>query len=459
MSRLLIECTYVFEHPDLNSGIQRVVRNVIRELESNATPCECIPVIMQDGQLKRVLSLLPPKAVLLSPLRRWVHRLDHLRLRYWGAYSTLVTRPPWLSRGGLRLPVFSLFKLLSLALTLPLRALLWLDRRNVAAQQRTEPLEIVDGDIFLLLDSSWHLDFYDLAERLKARGASIISVVYDLIPLTHPQFCDAGLTKVFERWFDWIARTADGFVCISSTVEQDVRQAVATRLGASLANQRQYEYFYLGSELDLALRDAELDVGLQQLFDDSTPVYLMVSTIEPRKNHVYLLDAFDCLWARGVEVRLCIIGKVGWKSEELIGRIQRHPQLNKRLFIFNQLNDAGLEYAYEHACSLLFPSHAEGFGLPLVEAMQRGVPVMASDLPVFREIGNDYVAYFDLNDPGALASLITQHQKSGHFPAAKELSSWHWIGWQQASVQLLEKTLSIAGRADLLNELPSHRRA
>lgn len=442
--RLLIECTYVFENPDLNSGIQRVVRNVIRELEHNDAACECIPVIMQKGQLKRVLSLLPPKAPNISWQRRWAQRLDHLRVRYWGAYSALLARVPALSQGLLRLPFFTLCKVLNLVITLPLRAFLWLDRRNAAALQRSEPIGIVDGDIFLLLDSSWHLDFYDLAERLKARGASIISVVYDLIPLTHSQFCDAGLTKVFERWFDWIARTADGFVCISHAVEQDVRQAVTTRLGTTLAESRRYEYFYLGSELDLAARDTELDPALKEVFSGSVPVYLMVSTIEPRKNHTYLLDAFELLWGRGVAARLCIIGKVGWKSEELIGRIQRHPELNRKLFIFNRLNDSGLEYAYAHACALVFPSHAEGFGLPLVEAMQRGVPVMASDIPVFREIGGDYVTYFDLAAPTALARLVEQHQRTGEFPAPKPLKDWQWISWREASNQLLERTLRIA---------------
>lgn len=442
--RLLIECTYVFEHPDLNSGIQRVVRNVIRELESQTTACECIPVIMQHGQLKRVLSLLPPKSQRLSWQRLWAQRLDHMRLLYWGAYSALLRRAPVLSRGILRLPFLTLCKLLNFAITLPLRAFLWLDRRNMTALQRSEPLDIADGDIFLLLDSSWHLDFYDLAEQLKTRGASIISVVYDLIPLTHSQFCDAGLTKVFERWFDWIARTADGFVCISHTVEQDVRQAVISRLGTSLAESRRYEHFYLGSELDLATRNTELDPALHEIFSDPAPVYLMVSTIEPRKNHSYLLDAFEQLWAQGIEVRLCIIGKVGWKSEELTGRIQQHPELNKRLFMFNQLNDYGLEYAYSRACALVFPSHAEGFGLPLVEAMQRGVPVMASDIPVFREIGDDYVAYFDLKDPKSLVALVEQHQHNGQFPASKPLSDWQWISWREASNQLLEKTLRIA---------------
>ncbi|MDG9925176.1 MULTISPECIES: glycosyltransferase family 1 protein [unclassified Pseudomonas] len=457
--RLLIECTYVFEHPDLNSGIQRVVRNVIRELKHNDANCECIPVVMQNGQLRRVLTLLPQPGLKLSWQRRWAQYLDYLRVRYWGAYSALLTCIPVLGQGFLRLPFFTLCKVFNLAITLPLRACLWLDRRNAAALQRSEPIDIVDGDIFLLLDSSWHLDFYDLADRLKARGASIISVVYDLIPLTHPQFCDAGLTKVFERWFDWIARTADGFVCISRTVEQDVRHAVNARQGAEVADSRLYDHFYLGSELDLATRDTQLDPALQEVFSGSMPVYLMVSTIEPRKNHAYLLDAFERLWARGVEARLCIIGKVGWKSEELVGRIQHHPELNRRLFIFNRLNDSGLEYAYAHARALVFPSHAEGFGLPLVEAMQRGVPVMASDIPVFREIGDDYVAYFDLADPEALASLVEKHLHSGQFPVSKALAGWQWIDWREASLQLLDKTLRIAGRAEQVHESPANRRA
>ncbi|WP_031302957.1 glycosyltransferase family 1 protein [Pseudomonas sp. EGD-AK9] len=457
--RLLIECTYVFEHPDLNSGIQRVVRNVISELQRANAGCECIPVIMQEGQLKRVISLLPPASQPLSWQRKWAQRLDRLRLRYWGAYSALINRAPVLASTALRWPFFTFCRVLNLSITVPLRAFLWLDRRNVAALQRSEPMDIAEGDVFLLLDSSWHLDFYDLAERLKARGASIISVVYDLIPLMQPQFCDAGLTRVFERWFDWVAKTADGFLCISRTVEDDVRHAVAARLGQELADSRQFEHFYLGSELDLTQRDPELDSEIETVFVSNEPVYLMVSTIEPRKNHAYLLDAFERIWARGIKARLCIIGKVGWKSEELIGRIQRHPQLSRQLFVFNQLNDSGLEYAYARASALVFPSHAEGFGLPMVEAMQRGVPAMVSDIPVFREIGGDFAAYFDLGDPEALAKLVEGHINSGVFPAGKSLADWRWIGWREASLQLLDRTLSIAGRIEQADEKPALRRA
>lgn len=452
MTRLLIECTYVYEHPDLNSGIQRVVRNVIKELESANTVVECIPVIMQGGQLKRVISLLPTSAPAgISFLRKCVHFLDHLRLRFWGGHAYITKHVPLLGGKVLRMSFFFLWKLLSLSITLPLRVALWFDRRDEASKQRSVPLDIEYGDIFLLLDSSWHLNFYNLAERLKNQGASIVSVVYDLIPITHPQFCDAGLTKIFERWFDWIATTADGFMCISQTVQADVQRAVAERLGDGVASQRKFEYFHLGSELDLVQRDTSVDPRIKEIFDTGEDTYLMVGTIEPRKNHIYLIKTFESLWAKGSKARLCIVGKIGWKSDELIGLIQRHPELNKRLFMFNQLNDTGLEYAYAHASALLFPSHAEGFGLPLVEAMQRGVPVMASDLPVFREIGGEYVAYFDLSCAGSLATLIQEHQDSGCFPAERSLDSWEWINWRTASLQLLEKTLKVAGQTDLLN--------
>jgi len=107
--------------------------------------------------------------------------------------------------------------------------------------------------------------------------------------------------------------------------------------------------------------------------------------------------------------------------------------------MFNGLSDKSLEHAYSHATSLVFPSYVEGFGLPLVEAMQRGLPAMASDIPVFREIGGDYMAYFDLADPQSLADLVTGMERSGEFPAALSLENWRWLSWREASAQLVER--------------------
>ena len=295
--------------------------------------------------------------------------------------------------------------------------------------------------LVVLLDSSWHSDFFSHIERLKQQGLGVVAVIYDLIPLTHPQFCDEPLVKVFDQWFEWVSRTADGFIAISETICNEVRADVIRRLGAETAAQRWYHHFHLGSELDRARDDGDIRTALRTLFGSDHSVYLMVSTIEPRKNHAYLVDAFERLWAAEPNTRatLCIVGRIGWKCAPLVSRIKSHPELGKRLFMFNDLGDTELEYCYRHSKSLVFPSFVEGFGLPLVEAMQRGLPAMASDIPVFREIGADFLAYFRLDDPGSLAALVGRYEASGKFPAARELADWSWLGWRDSTRQLVER--------------------
>jgi alpha-1,2-rhamnosyltransferase len=266
-------------------------------------------------------------------------------------------------------------------------------------------------------------------------------VIYDLIPLTHPQFYDTRLVRIFNEWFDWIAKTADGYVAISATVRDQVREELHRRVGPAKADSLWFDYFHLGSELDLREETAAVETRLTRLFDTPEPVFLMVSTIEPRKNHDYLLDAFELAWAAGSTARLCIAGRIGWKCDALLARVRNHPELNRRLFMFNDLSDTSLEHAYSHASALVFPSYVEGFGLPLVEAMQRGLPAMGSDIPVFREIGGEFMAYFDLAEPQNLADLVARFESSKQFPAARDVADWRWIGWREASAQLAERTL------------------
>ena len=172
----------------------------------------------------------------------------------------------------------------------------------------------------------------------------------------------------------------------------------------------------------------------------------MVSTIEPRKNHVYLVDAFEKIWADGGQVALCIVGKVGWKCADLVHRITQHPELGKRLFMFNDLSDTELERCYQQSKALVFPSFVEGFGLPLVEAMQRGLPAFASDIAVFREVGGEFLAYFDIGDPASLAHSVLAFESSGQFPAQKPVSDWAWPGWKESAQELVRVISSHAHR-------------
>ncbi len=440
MTRLLVECTYVFEHPEANSGIQRVVRNVITELPKNNPAVECIPVVMLKGALYQVTSLAPLKVPKLDLMGVRV-RLEQIANRFWLMHRTLERRTPFRQSRFARRVLYVGCRLAAFAaLSVPIRLLNYCLRRQ-EIPTRCQPLQHQAGDQLVLLDSSWHADFFPLAEQLKRDGVGIVSLIYDLIPLTHPQFCDAGLVRVFNEWFDWIAKTADGYVAISATISDQVREEMLRRVGSEQVAQRWFDHFHLGSELDLTDDALPVEPALKQMFKKKDPVYLMVSTIEPRKNHAYLLDAFELAWAKGSRARLCIAGRIGWKCDALIERIRQHPQLNQRLFMFNALTDKSLEYAYSNATALVFPSYVEGFGLPLVEAMQRGLPAMGSDIPVFREIGGPFMAYFDLDEPQTLVDLMTQMETTGTFPAERDVKEWRWLGWREASAQLVERVL------------------
>lgn len=442
MTRLLIECTNVFRNPRVNSGIQRVVRNIVRHLSSTAETVECIPVIFARGRLYRVTKLTPDPAD-EAFLARAYELLERLNGAFWRAHGRYENHWPMTRVHNLRRAFYVVSRVLNLPIALGLRSLRLLGFDPLLL--RAEPFEAHAGDQLVLLDSSWHEAHFGQIEQLKRQGVGIVAVLYDLIPLTRPEFFDTRLSAVFSAWFDWVIHTADGYMAISRSVRDQLKHELATRLGTVAAEKPWYGYFHLGSELDLIRGDLAPPAELTRLFDAEQPVYLAVSTVEPRKNHTYLLDAFELLWAQQSPVRLCIIGRIGWKCDALIKRIEGHPEFGRRLFMFNQLDDGGLEYAYARAKALVFSSHDEGFGLPLVEAMQRGLPAMGSDIPVFHEVGGEYMAYFDLQAPQTLADLVTRFEQSGEFPAAGQLTDWQWIGWGGACRQLVDGIMAEVG--------------
>jgi glycosyltransferase involved in cell wall biosynthesis len=161
----------------------------------------------------------------------------------------------------------------------------------------------------------------------------------------------------------------------------------------------------------------------------------MVGTIEPRKRHEDALAAMERLWSEGQDVSLCIIGKYGWKSSHIADRLQTHPEKGRRLFWIGDASDAELQFAYRAASALIFPTWAEGYGLPIIEAAYFGLPVLCSDLPVLREVGGEHAIYFQRGEPAAIASAIRMflNGKVQVDPAGiKRLS------WAESAHQLLE---------------------
>jgi O-antigen biosynthesis alpha-1,2-rhamnosyltransferase len=148
---------------------------------------------------------------------------------------------------------------------------------------------------------------------------------------------------------------------------------------------------------------------------------------------------------------LAIIGNYGWKCEEFLARAEAHPLRGKQLFLLRDVSDRELDYAYRHASALVIASEIEGFGLPVAEAIQRGLPVLCSDIPVFREVADGKVVFFGLEDPANLAREVERFI-DGRSPKQRWTRTPHpWIGWRESAEQLFD-AISAQMRASQLRE-------
>jgi glycosyltransferase involved in cell wall biosynthesis len=174
------------------------------------------------------------------------------------------------------------------------------------------------------------------------------------------------------------------------------------------------------------------------------PAFLTVGTIEPRKNIDFALDLFDALAARGLDFQWHFVGAHGWSSEKTARRIQNHPEFGHRLQWWTDLADAELEWCYERAAALVAVSRGEGFGLPLLEARLRGLPVFASDIAVFREVLGGEGRYLPLGS-AALAAAALEDFLQGVPPAAgRGEPSRMARSWEESARELLAKLESLS---------------
>jgi alpha-1,2-rhamnosyltransferase len=234
----------------------------------------------------------------------------------------------------------------------------------------------------------------------------------------------------YEVWFDRIVLASDAVVGISKSVADEFCAFVRSRERAP--SRQRVGWFHLGADFQ-APANKPPSRKAAAIRASGPPYFLSVGTIEPRKGYAVALAAFDKLWSVGVDARYVIVGRCGWHVRALQRRIVEHPQYGRRLFWLDDATDADLEHLYEGARALVFSSFAEGFGLPIIEAMRHKLPVIASDAPIFREIGGDAIAYFDLLDSDSLAQRIEDALASRGASTPPPVQTW-----REAAKHLLE---------------------
>lgn len=208
---------------------------------------------------------------------------------------------------------------------------------------------------------------------VHAAGGKAHVLVHDMIPLDHPTYQRAGTVQIFERRMRAVSRGADLVIYNSAVSQRD-----STRYFAEWGRVPPGLVAHLGVETPVPA-PADLPSGL----DRTTPYFVALGTIEPRKNHALLLDVWEKITATDPAPNLYIIGNRGWNNEAVFSRLDARP---KGVFELNNLSDGAMAALVQDARALLFPSLAEGFGLPPCEAHALGTPVVASDLPVIHEV-------------------------------------------------------------------------
>jgi glycosyltransferase involved in cell wall biosynthesis len=273
-----------------------------------------------------------------------------------------------------------------------------------------------------LLVSHHHLEKRSLFARLRQRSAArFICLIHDLIPIEYPEYAKPGQAEHHLRRIETAARFADALI-VNSAVTRDALQPHLDRAGRSPP----VLVAPFGADLPPARPAAAAPFG--------RPYFVYISTIEARKNHLLLLN----LWRRLATEQgdaaplLVLVGARGWETENVVDMLDRCPALRRTVIEHNSLPDAEMVGLLQGATALLLPSFAEGFGFPLIEALQYGVPVLCSDIPALRETGLAVPEYFDpLDGPGWLAAILDYAAPHSPRRAAQlaRLASWTPPRW------------------------------
>lgn len=299
-----------------------------------------------------------------------------------------------------------------------------------------DAVQYAAGDVFFGLDFQPQVVVAQQVwlDRLRFDGVRVKFLLYDLLCIRMPQFFVPGSDSGFSQWLEVVSRASE-VVCISDTVALDLKKWIAesqSRLGSNT----RISSVHVGADFNKP--DAVSNNENQPLALPSHGInFLMVGTLEPRKGHQQVIDAFELLWNSGANANLVIVGKKGWMVDELASRLLTHPLANSRLFWYSGATDHQLADAYAKSHCLIAASYGEGFGLPLIEAAQNGLPVIARDIEVFREIAGRHASYFKAKVPDELAQHILGWVEAYGKGAHVRSNGMPWLSWDDSAKKLL----------------------
>jgi glycosyltransferase involved in cell wall biosynthesis len=296
-----------------------------------------------------------------------------------------------------------------------------------------------NGDTFAILGSPWFRGYAELIAAVKQRhGLQVLILVYDLIPLRRPEWCDAYVVQTFRLWMETTLPLADHVMAISHASAADVTRYMG-ELGMTLPGG--VRAIPIGSGFKAAEQHAPAAVR-----DDLPPpgsYVLFVSTIEARKNHQLLVQ----VWRRLLDdmpidavPTLVFAGHIGWMVQDLMQQLRNADFMGGKIRIIEDPSDTELTQLYRGCLFTVFASFYEGWGLPVTESLAFGKPCVISNTTSLPEAGGALARYFDPYDVNDAARVIRATFVDREGLAAWEaqiVAAFRPVSWDESAVAVM----------------------
>ncbi|WP_010184555.1 glycosyltransferase family 4 protein [Sphingomonas sp. PAMC 26605] len=290
--------------------------------------------------------------------------------------------------------------------------------------------------------SPHHLTKPDLVGRILAHEqARFLCFVHDLIPIEYPEYARPDGARLHQRRVETITRFADGVIVNSVSTAKSLTPWIAAS-GRSI-------------DVRVALLGTEnIPRGAPSPSPPPStaerPYFLCLGTIEPRKNHLLLLNLWRAMAQQmdpAAIPRLVIVGRRGWENEQVVDMLERCPGLKDHVEELNGCSDARMHALLRGARALLLPSFAEGYGMPVAEALSVGTPVICSDLPALHEAGGAAPDFLDPLDGLGWEACILDHARGGpmYHAQLERMRGWHPPTWHDHISILCDAIAALQG--------------
>lgn len=294
---------------------------------------------------------------------------------------------------------------------------------------------VFPNDTLLLLDSSWAYqhEFQKIISDVHANGGKVYAVIYDLFPILYPRLFDSRwFNDTFREWHNMVLQNTDGIICISRATA-DVVSAYYEKMKFEREMPLEVYWFHMGADIPAGNHFARQVI---RDFVSKGKTFLMVGTVEPRKGYLTVIKALRKLLSdKDVkDIYLLVFGHDGWKNDEL-HREMFSEEMKDNILWIDDATDEELHWAYANTSALIAASKDEGFGLPLIEAAYFGLPIICSDIPIFREVTQGHADYFKVMDADSLAECLSVWLHTETHPDSRKI---HIYTWEESAREILD---------------------